>query len=342
MSESVSSGTKAILLLTAPLITGKEERSNELLTAGEYNRLVKLLANLQRGPADLLGPDGHAILDEVRDMFDGERLSRLLERGFLLTMAIEKWQARSIWVVGREDSDYPSRIKARLGDLAPPVMYGCGDPSILDTGGLAIVGSRNIDDALAEYTASVAGLAAGAGRTVVSGGARGIDQSAMGGALRAGGNVTGVLADSLSRQSVSRDLREYLMDGRLVLVSPWDPAAGFNVGNAMNRNKMIYALADAALVVSSDYRKGGTWSGAVEQLEKYRYVPLFVRTGNNAGKGIKALQDKGAMAWPDPQDAEALSEAMMVQTRLFPEDAGMDQPSETFIREQPDTRYNPE
>ena len=49
------------------------------------------------------------------------------------------------------------------------------------------------------------------------------------------------------------------LDGQLVLASPYDPSAGFNVGNAMQRNKFIYALADAALVVNSDLNRGGTW-----------------------------------------------------------------------------------
>lgn len=47
-----------------------------------------------------------------------------------------------------------------------------------------------------------------------------------------------------------------LAEGRLVLVSPYDPSTGFNVGNAMQRNKLIYALADASLVVSSDLDEG--------------------------------------------------------------------------------------
>ena len=79
------------------------------------------------------------------------------------------------------------------------------------------------------------------------------------------------------------------MDARLVLISPYDPAAGFNVGHAMQRNKMIYALADAALVVTSDFEKGGTWAGAIEQLERLHFVPVFVRNGANAGKGNAAL-----------------------------------------------------
>jgi predicted Rossmann fold nucleotide-binding protein DprA/Smf involved in DNA uptake len=66
-------------------------------------------------------------------------------------------------------------------------------------------------------------------------------------------------------------------------------AVGFNVGHAMQRNKLIYALADAALVVTSDFEKGGTWAGAIEQLEKLRFVPVFVRNGANAGKGNSAL-----------------------------------------------------
>jgi len=81
---------------------------------------------------------------------------------------------------------------------------------------------------------------------------------------------------------MNRDHRRLLMDGQLVLVSPYDPGAGFNVGNAMQRNKLIYALADAALVVNSDFEKGGTWAGAVEQLGKLKFVPLFVRSTGSA------------------------------------------------------------
>jgi hypothetical protein len=40
----------------------------------------------------------------------------------------------------------------------------------------------------------------------------------------------------------------------------------------MQRNKLIYALADAALVVNSDFEKGGTWAGAIEQLERLHLI----------------------------------------------------------------------
>src|SRR5258707_7744764 len=132
----------------------------------------------------------------------------------------------------------------------------------------------------------------------------------MHGALLADGNVAGVMADSLERAALARDNREPLMEGRLVLISPYDPSAGFNVGHAMQRNKIIYALADAALVVTSDFEKGGTWAGAIEQLDRLHFVPVFVCNGVKAGKGNAALLLHGARSWPNPLSGEELNDAL--------------------------------
>ncbi len=313
MNNSLSPNTQVILLLTAPLIAGRRNSSSELLKPGEYNRLVRFLRDKQREPADLLVPDARELLEECQQLVGSDRLKGLLARGFLLSQAVERWQTRAIWVVSRADVEYPRRLKARLKEDAPPVLYGCGDAPLLDTGGLAVVGSRNVDDRLVEYAEGIGQLVARAKRTLVSGGARGIDQAAMRGALETGGKVAGVLADSLERTALKREHRNFLMDGQLVLVSPYDPSAGFNVGNAMQRNKLIYALADAALVVNSDYNKGGTWAGAVEQLERLRLVPIYIRSNGETGKGLEALHRKGALPWPNPDSAEALDAALAVQ-----------------------------
>jgi predicted Rossmann fold nucleotide-binding protein DprA/Smf involved in DNA uptake len=301
----LSPNTQAILLLTAPLIAGRDTASPDLLSPGEYKRLARHLREIQRQPADLVSPDAAEILRACQPVIDESRLKKLLGRGFLLSQAIERWQARAIWVVSRADAEYPRRLKARLREDAPAVIYGCGDMSLLDSGGLAVVGSRHVDDSLIDYTMAVGRLAARAGRTLVSGGAKGIDQAAMSGALEAGGKVCGVLADSLEKTTMNREHRNLLLDGQLVLISPYDPSAGFNVGNAMQRNKLIYALADASLVVSSDRNKGGTWAGAIEQLDKLRFVPVYVRATDEPLSGLEALRSKGAILWPNPQDTDA-------------------------------------
>src|SRR5207237_259954 len=85
------------------------------------------------------------------------------------------------------------------------------------------------------------------------------------------------------RSSFERDFRGAIEAGRLTLMSPYDPDSRFTVWNAMDRNKDVYALSDCGIVVSSDFDKGGTWAGAVENLGA-DWVPLFVRRVRAAGE----------------------------------------------------------
>jgi DNA processing protein len=307
MDTSVSTNTQAILLLTAPLITGrKETESQSLLSAAEYRRIAQRLRQLGQSPSDLLQNNSIQLVRELTDIVAGDRLNRLLERGFLISQAVERWQSRAIWVLSRADSDYPKRLKNRLKEDSPPVIYGCGPSKLLDRGGLAVVGSRHVDDSLITYAKTVGQTCAQAKACVISGGAQGIDRAAMRGSLESSGYAIGVLPDSLERAALNRENRDLLLNDQLALVSPYDPSAGFNVGHAMQRNKLIYALADAALVVSADYQKGGTWAGAAEQLEKLNFVPVYVRSNGETGQGLQALAQMGAILWPNPQGADEL------------------------------------
>lgn len=308
MMSPLSPNTQAILLLTAPLIAGRGVQSSDLLSPAEYKRLASHLHQIQKQPADLLTAESTEIIRLCRQVADESRLQRLLARGFLLSQVVERWQTRAIWVISRADPEYPRRLKARLRADAPAVLYGCGDITLLETGGLAVVGSRKIDDALVDYTMLIGQLAARANRTLISGGAKGVDLAAMRGALQSGGKVIGVLAEHLERTAMNREERNSLRDGNLVLVSAYDPNAGFNVGHAMQRNKLIYALADTSLVVNTDLNKGGTWAGAVEQLDKLQYVPVFIRSTGEPSAGLDALNRRGAKFWPNPQDAESLNQ----------------------------------
>ena len=319
-ANAFSLNTKAILLLTAPLIfgRGRDEKPTDLLTPGEYTKLALYLQETGRQPADLLSSDADKLLRDCHHILNHSRLKSLLTRGFLLSQAVERWQTRAIWVVSRSDDGYPQRLKVRLKKASPSLLYGCGDREILNSGGLAVVGSRNVNNSLVEYTQEIGRLAAKDRQTVVSGAARGIDRAAMDGALEAGGKVTGVLVNRLEQTVMTREHRNLLLEGRLVLISPYDPNAGFNAGHAMQRNKIIYALADAALVVNTDIKKGGTWAGATEQLEKLHLVPVYVRSTGEPSDGLEALKAKGAMPWPNPKDADDLDAIFQSDTPKTP------------------------
>ena len=320
MNLLLSANTQAALLLTAPLIDGATELRADLLTPKEYRKIHSLLAPFKLQPCDLIQSELPELPEELMTVVDSKRLRTLLDRGFQLTQALERWHARGIWVAGNSaDEEYPRRIIQRLPDHAPPVIYGCGDHSLLETGGLAVVGSRQVDDWLTQYAEDIGRLAAQANISIISRGARGIDQASMRAVLEAGGRTVGVVSDSLERAALHREHREFILEGRLTLISPYDPSAGFNVGHAMQRNKLIYALSDAAVVVNSDFEKGGTWAGAIEQLEKFRLVPVYVRSKGDLGKGLDGLLEHGAMLWPNPNQADDLlqliEEAQVPETR---------------------------
>jgi predicted Rossmann fold nucleotide-binding protein DprA/Smf involved in DNA uptake len=179
----------------------------------------------------------------------------------------------------------------RLKTDSPPVLFGCGDKSLLNFGGLAVIGSRNASESDLAFTDQVGAKAASENIAIVSGGARGVDETAMLGAIKQGGAVIGVMADSLLRAATSSKWRKGLMDGHTVLISPFYPEAGFSAGNAMARNKYIYCLADSSLVIHSG-KKGGTLNGAEENLKK-AWVPLWVKQTTDKDAANSDLVAKG-------------------------------------------------
>jgi predicted Rossmann fold nucleotide-binding protein DprA/Smf involved in DNA uptake len=290
--------TQAILLLCAGF--GQSRQTEPMpLSLSEYSILAQKLQQQHLRPADLLSTDGkNWVLDEVNGNLNPHRIVHLLERGAMLAVAVEGWTNKGLWVLSRSDEAYPQRLKRKLKQLSPPILYGVGNQALLSVGGLAIVGSRDIDDEGLEYTQLIAEKCAEQGIQIVSGGARGVDQTAMLAAAAVGGTSVGVLADSLIQAALSKKYRDGLRAGQLALVSPYDPSAGFHPGNAMNRNKYIYALADRALIVNSSYEKGGTWTGAKEELKQESHIPVWVRVEGNVLAGNHQLLKLGAMPFP--------------------------------------------
>jgi len=296
---------RAVLLLCSSF--GVEDGDAAPYTLSEWNELAGKIhgselkrpaALADRSPAELAASLGIAA-DEAG------RIQRLLGRAERIASELERLHVNGIWAVTRADPQYPAKLRETLKHQAPSVLFGAGEIGLLKRPGVAVVGSRHIDEAGTTFARRVGCRCAAAGVPVVSGGARGTDRLAMEGALEAGGTAFGVLADSVERTIRQEDVHGFLHDNRLVLLTPYAPDAGFSVGAAMGRNKVIYGLAEYAVVVSSDRNKGGTWAGAVEAL-KAGWCPLFVRTGDGVPDGNGALLEKGSA----PIDDSALGDAV--------------------------------
>ncbi len=306
MNDFLTEDTNAIILLCG--IFGKD-RSEKPLSLAEYSSLVRWLIKVKMRPNDLLQKE-NITEASMGSGIDKQRLESLLGRGVQLGFAVEEWQRNGIWIMSRSDTDYPARYKKHLKDKAPPLLFGVGDRSLLNGGGLGIVGSRNVDQAGEAFTRQVAEFCAYNRMPVVSGGARGVDQISMTAALEAGGVTIGILAENLMKKSLERSARHAISDGRLLLLSPYHPNARFTVGTAMGRNKLIYAMADYGLVVSADHKKGGTWAGAEEELKRENSLPVFVRIKNDVPQGNSKLLDLGAIPWPDSIDRNSFRQQL--------------------------------
>ena len=71
----------------------------------------------------------------------------------------------------------------------------------------------------------------------------------------ADGAAVAVRAESLMRKLRSSDVHRAIHAGQTVLCTPYMPEALFSVGNALGRNRLIYALSTFTLVVASDTGK---------------------------------------------------------------------------------------
>jgi len=292
--SSVTLDRRVLLALCARDILS----STNALTAAEAWRLIDLLGERGMRPGDLIDqPDGVDL--------DG-RLGRRLTALDQVDALVEHYARREIWILTPVDPDYPARLGDRLRMAAPALIYGAGPPSLLADDGVGVVGSRDLGDEAITVTDALGRAIAGAGVTLISGGARGADQIAMGAATQRGGSAVGVLVHPLEREAQRPDARQLMAEQRLCLVSPFKPSAGFRPANAMARNKIIYALARCTAVIASDEGKGGTWAGATEALRR-SYGPVAVWTGAGAGPGNPRLIERGAQPFGAPEELLAIT-----------------------------------
>jgi predicted Rossmann fold nucleotide-binding protein DprA/Smf involved in DNA uptake len=299
LEPTFSLDTRAVLLLCVELGRRGGDGPKPLGTR-HYNELEAWLQTKGLRPGDLPTSEVRVRLSELQlPALDFERVAPLLERGDALDPVVERWESCDLWVISRNDTYYPQRLKRYLRHSAPPLLYGIGPKDLLNRGGLAVVGSRDCSPEDSDYARRVGAQCAKEEIQLISGGAKGIDKDAMDSALDAGGWVLGVLAEGLAKTATSGQYRSGLMNDRLTLVSQFDPDSRWLVYNAMDRNKLLYGLSDAALVVASAADTGGTWAGATEALKADR-INVYIKSTGTLAPGNSKLFSKRGLPFPAP------------------------------------------
>lgn len=296
MTSRRTDGSLAALLLAQRLVDSEAEP----LGPKEFWAVVQAVAEPEHLLAGATSSGGGQVFSSELT----ERIAQRMASPTSLAFELERLEQSGLSVLSALDDGYPAAWRDRLGPTAPPILHAVGNLGLLAQGGIGVVGSRNADAVALGVACAVAKEAAARRRPVVSGGARGIDQTSMEAALDASGSAVGVLTDSLSRRVAKPDVRRAVLEGRVCLCTPYKPSAGFSVANAMGRNRLIYALSELTVVVASDDGSGGTWEGAVEAI-RGRLTDVVVWEGAGAGPGNPALIALGGRPPGSVQDVLA-------------------------------------
>ncbi|RDH83316.1 MAG: DNA-protecting protein DprA [endosymbiont of Escarpia spicata] len=198
------------------------------------------------------------------------------------------------------EAGYPPLLAA-IAD-PPPLLFVHGDPAHLCQPQLAIVGSRNPSPAGLSNARNFAAYLAGAGITITSGLAVGIDGAAHEGALQQGATiaVTGTGLDRVYPAS-HRDLAHKIAKNGL-LVSEFPPGTPPRPENFPRRNRIISGLSVGTLVVEAALQSGSLITArlAVEQDREVFAIPGSIH--NPQARGCHVLIRQGAKLVETGQD----------------------------------------
>jgi DNA processing protein len=197
-----------------------------------------------------------------------------------------------------DQPDYPELLAQ--ADGAPPILTWRGDLSLATRPCVAVVGARNASAAAVKLARDFAGALSGAGFTVVSGLARGIDGAAHRGAMPA---TIGVIASGIdvAYPSEHAELQEEVAS-RGLLFAEQVPGTEPRGRHFPSRNRIIAGLASGTLVVEAAPKSGSLITArlAAESGREVMAIPGSPLDGR--ATGCNQLIRDGAVLVQSPED----------------------------------------
>lgn len=299
----MNQNSMAIVILCSHLCMGDNVKPFE---PAEWSRFADRLMDAGIQPYELMSFSSDDFQSKLNlTLEETLRISHLMDRSGSITFEIERYANIGINIMTRADNCYPKALKTKLGKSCPPIFYYAGNPGLVDKKCVGFVGSRSVGLNDESFTVATVRKVNANGYSVVSGGAKGIDSTSSAISVANGSFCVEYIADSLIRRIKSKPVVSAVLDNKLLILSVVKPDSGFSAGIAMMRNRFIYAQSEGTIIVKSDYNKGGTWSGASNNL-KQRLCTTFC--WNNAEyKGNIELIKLGAVPIDETWDGDVSS-----------------------------------
>jgi len=196
-------------------------------------------------------------------------------------------------IISYQDKHYP---KLLLEIFDPPILLWVkGSTDVLDTSGVAVVGTRRVTQYGKEKAAAFAEALVRNGLTVVSGLALGVDGVAHKATLKAGGTTIAVLGSGIDNiyPSSHSVLARQIVDNGGAVISEFPPRTNPDAGNFPVRNRVVSGMTLGTLVIESGL-KGGSMITARSALDQNREVFAVPHSlDNRNGEGCNAIIKRG-------------------------------------------------
>ncbi len=231
-------------------------------------------------------------------------------RGWLRCPDRRRLQADLAWLaqpgrrlLGWQDADYPALL--RRSPAPPALLFVAGDPGLLWSAQVGIVGSRRPSPGGRDHARRFARALAAAGWTITSGLAQGIDTAAHEGALDAGRTVAVVGTGlDLAYPEENAGLMARIA-GTGAVVSEHPPGTAALPSHFPSRNRIIAGLSLGTLVVEAAMRSGALISARLAAEAGREVFALPGAINNPLARGCHRLIRDGAALVESPDDVLA-------------------------------------
>lgn len=267
-------------------------------------RIKKLLEAVESGNAseifkldprklhqiDLIGDH---IVKSIRSFNDWEKADRILEQTSKIGADL----------VALDDSEYPMLLR-HIYD-PPPLLWIKGHKQVLNQPGIAVIGTRNPGSYGLKQAEKWSQMICGAGLSVNSGLAYGIDSAAHAAALKTGGKTIAVLGSGLDVIYPAKNipLVKSIIEKNGAVISEYMPGTMPEATHFPERNRIVSGMSHGVLVVESGIKGGSmiTARCALDQNREVFVVPhqadyakgeggnYLIKTGQ--GKLVQGMQD---------------------------------------------------
>lgn len=214
---------------------------------------------------------------------------KILDRNTLMAdlfYSLHNLENEGIQVTTKYEDNYPNSL-LKLKKRAPLVLYYVGDLSLIKDDNVSIMGPQTLEKKLNFATKNIVTKIYDEGRTLITGGLKGIDAYATKTMLNLGGHVICFVSDHMfdKMKLYSKPIKT----GEMLLICAVDPYAYFNFTNALDRNIYVCGLSKEQFVVATHSSKGPVYFTSLQNFH-YHWTKQLVFSDENYSGNLRLIE----------------------------------------------------